>query len=85
MRIFQPSQAFRSFFDQIIADAERPVTPGIYAPVIPDFSDPEEHAFAQTQLAELIRAIQAMKQSVTPSSIPAPVEGAWDSTNMSTP
>ena len=69
MRLFQPSQAFQAFFNQIIADAERPVTAGTYTPMIPDFPDPEEQAFAHTQLAELIRSIHAMKQSVTTQTV----------------
>lgn len=68
MRAFQPSPAFVSFFNAVIADAEAPVTAGTYAPVIPDFADPFEQAFAHTKLLALIQQIEAMRRSLAPTT-----------------
>lgn len=69
MRAFRPSPEFIAFFNTIIAAAEAPVTAGSYAPAIPTFANPEEQAFAQTKLAELIDQIDRMRKSLIP---PAP-------------
>jgi hypothetical protein len=68
---FTPSAQFQAFFDEVIRNAEAPVTAGSYTPVIPDFPDPREQAFAHTKLAELIAMIDRMRKSVTPVAAPS--------------
>lgn len=62
---FTPSSGFVAFFNQIIAAAEAPVTPGSYNPAVPTFPDAQEQAFVQVVLVPMIANINRMKQSVT--------------------
>lgn len=68
MRAFQPSPAFVAFFNQMIAAAEAPVTPGSFTVTIPTFADPQEQAFANTILLGLAQQIDAMRKSITPTT-----------------
>jgi hypothetical protein len=72
MRTFQPSVAFSTFFNQVIASAEAPVVAGGFSLAIPVFPDPEEQAFADTVLAALITQIDVMRKSVSPPPAPNP-------------
>lgn len=74
MRVFEPSAAFIAFFDSVIATAEAPVTPGTYAPALPQLANSEEAAFVQDRLVPLITQINRMKASVTPAPV-SPMSG----------
>lgn len=74
MRAFQPSPAFVAFFNQMIAAAEAPVTPGSFTVTIPTFANPQEQTFADTILLGLARQIDAMRKSVTPVAAPITAE-----------
>jgi len=69
MNIFRPSPAFQAFFNAVIATGEGAVTPGIYAPAIPTFSNPRETFFTERVLVPFIATINLMKASVAPAVV----------------
>lgn len=66
MRPFRPSPAFEGYYNAVMALVNAPITPGLPPASIamPALTDPEEHAFALTQLAPLIATVNTYRASV---------------------